>query len=167
MRKFLSCVSLFFKRLFGKKYYAQKCGHLTALKGYIVVFGEKVLISLKPKEGKVDYCLECIGKMAIRCAWCGRSIMVGEPITLYTPTNPNFKIPEYAVVYQEEPLQLVGCLRWDCADSGIERAGFWVAPGRVLRVLSPAEKLLAAVEKGEEEPVVKVDNLFDINEALK
>ncbi|NTW30199.1 MAG: hypothetical protein HGA33_02895 [Candidatus Moranbacteria bacterium] len=80
--------------------------------------------------------------MAIRCAWCGKPIFIGDPVTLYSP-NEGFEIPEYAVRYSEDPLRLVGCLRWDCADSGIDRSGFWMPPGEVMRVMSPIEQVLA------------------------
>jgi hypothetical protein len=49
--------------------------------------------------------------MTITCPWCGKPILIGDYVTLYTPSDPNFKIPEGAVVYSENPLQLVGCQR--------------------------------------------------------
>lgn len=167
MKQIWSKMLFFFAKVFDATYTAQKCGHKTKLSGSFVAFGEKHSGHLKLEGGKVDYCIECIRKMTIRCAWCGKSIVIGDPVTLYMPNDKGFVIPDYATVYQKEPLQLVGCLRWGCADTGADRAGFWVAPGRVLRVLSPIEKLLVAAEKGKEEPIVIVSNLADINEALQ
>ena len=109
---------------------------------------------------RFEYCSDCLVKMSIRCAWCGKSILVGSPITLNTPIRKNFKVPDYAVVYKENPLQLVGCLRWECADTGLDRAGFWVVPGKVHRVVSPLEMLMAT------EDVVIVNDLADPDQAI-
>lgn len=98
--------------------------------------------------------------MTIPCAWCGKPIVVGSPITLCSPIKPDYTPPvEGFVTYSEDPLRLVGCLRWDCADSGIYRAGFWVPPGKVDRVLSPLE--IAMMVDG----VVIVSDITDPAEA--
>jgi hypothetical protein len=125
------------------RYKATKCGHHTKQRGPVQAFGQTATIRMpKNKDGSVDYCLACIGEMMIRCAWCGKPIFIGEPITLYTPRG-DFQVPEHAVVYNNDPLQLVGCLRWDCAESGVDRAGFWLpgddCNGRVYRVPTPIE----------------------------
>jgi hypothetical protein len=99
--------------------------------------------------------------MVIRCAWCGGYILPGEPITLYTPCSEDFKIPDYAVVYKEDPKQLVGCLRWNCAESGADRTGFWIIPGKVLRCLSPIEELMS----DSKHDAVIINDLGDINQA--
>lgn len=96
---------------------------------------------------------------SIKCAWCGKIILCGDPITLYTPCQKDFKIPKHAVVYKKSPLQLVGCLRWNCAESGVDRAGFWLFPGKVQRALSPIEECFASGK------VVAVNNVSDIEEA--
>lgn len=133
-----------FWNLFKKRFFAEKCFHQTVKKGRVYAFGKSGIIEMPVNEnGAVDYCLDCLGKMTIRCAWCNELIFIGEPITLYTPLDDEFKIPNHAVIYQQDPLQLVGCLRFDCADSGIDRAGFWVpgdhGKGRVDRIASPLE----------------------------
>jgi len=90
-------------------------------------------------NGHPDYCLECIGKMSIRCAWCGEPITIGEPITLGFPST-EFKVPDYAVKHGDGKEQaLVGCLRWDCADTLVMMCGQWMPPGIVKRVPSPLE----------------------------
>ena len=153
----LLLLKLWLYKLFGKSYVASICGHKAKLFSQVDVFGEKFFLTSK---SKFKYCPECVAKMSIRCAWCGEPIKVGDPITLYTPCKKDFQIPEYAVVYKKDPLQLVGCLRWDCADSGMSRAGFWVEPGEVHRVVSPIEMALATEE------VVICDDLSDINKTI-
>lgn len=110
--------------------------------------------------------------MAIRCAWCGNRIFIGDPITLYTPLtqeltqNNDFQVPENAVVYSKDPLQLVGCLGWNCAESGADRAGFWVpgenGKGRVQRVQTAYEAILCSKEPF----IMIVDDTCDIKEAV-
>src|SRR3990172_973724 len=137
-------------------YMMEKCGHTTAIKGPISAFGESIIISMPPKEnGSVKYCLACIEKMTIRCAWCGKPIFIGDPITLYVPAS-HFTVPDYAVPYTEEdprridpvsikePARYVGCLGWECALSGVDRVGFWYPPGKVKRVPSPLEIALGS-----------------------
>jgi hypothetical protein len=107
-------------------YTATKCGHHTEQYGSVSAFGHTITIQMSMNEyGSVDYCFDCISKMTIRCAWCGNPIFISDPVTLYTPYD-DFKIPEYAVINNEKPLQLVGCLRRNCADTGADRAGFWL-----------------------------------------
>ena len=116
------------------RYAATKCGHRTKRTGNITAFGQTIMVSMpKNKQGSVDHCLECIGKMAIRCAWCENPIFISEPITLYSPgpsagffsseepsdiqkarEHNDFAIPDYAVAYREDPLTLVGCFGWNC-----------------------------------------------------
>ena len=102
------------------------------------------------ENGSMDYCLDCIGKMAIRCAWCGDPIFIGNPITLYTP-HGDFQVPEHAIVYNKEPLQLVGCLGWNCAETGADRAGFWLqgedGKGCVQRVPTAYEAILSDMKE--------------------
>lgn len=148
------------------RYTATKCGHRTKRTGKVSAFG-RVIITQMPtnKSGKVDYCLNCLGKMAIRCAWCGGPIFIGDPITLYTPKD-DFQVPEYTVIYREKPLQLVGCLGWDCADTGADRAGFWLPgenrKGRVWRVQTALEAILGA----EVPSMVIVNDTRNIAEAM-
>lgn len=135
---------LWLKSLSPKRYVATKCGHQTKRTGKCTSFGVSYTMQMPQNDdGSVDYCLDCIGNMAIRCAWCGDSIHIGEPITLYTPAKEDFKIPEYAGVYSLKPLRLIGCLGWDCASSGADRSGFWYpgdnGRGGVRRVASPIE----------------------------
>lgn len=137
---------MFFERiksLFGagkieEKVIAEECGHLTPVRRRITAFGETRELKLRDENKNPLYCLRCLEKMVIRCAWCGRAIFPWDPITLCTPKE-DFELPSYAVVYSEDPVQLVGCLRMDCAPTAALRAGFWVPPGQVFRLRSPLE----------------------------
>ena len=167
-------------------YTAAKCGHETKRAGEVTAF-EHTTTTKMPlnEEGTVDWCLECLGKMAIRCAWCGDLIFIGDPITLYSPgpragffssgepgeaqearKQEGFVAPDYAVAYCEVPLTLVGCLGWNCADTGSDRAGFWLpgddGKGRVQRVQTAYEAILAA----EDPSMVVVGNSGDMAEAM-
>lgn len=118
------------------------CGHTAKWKTVMTIHSRKGVYKVPSKNP--DHCPRCWAKAAIKCAWCGGTILPGDAITLYAPTKSDFEVPEHAVVYKREPrLQLVGCLGWDCADTGADRAGFWVMPGRVQRVMSPLEEFVA------------------------
>jgi hypothetical protein len=80
--------------------------------------------------------------MTITCPWCGKPILIGDYVTLYTPSDPNFKIPEGAVVYSENPLQLVGCQRPTCVETGADYCGIWDVPGVVKRSPSAIERIM-------------------------
>lgn len=146
------------------RYKATKCGHYTKQSGSVSAFGQTIHTKMpKNKNCSFDYCLDCVSKMATRCAWCGNPIFIGEPITLYTP-NTDFKIPEYAVIYSKDPLRVVGCLSRDCADTGGDVAGFWLpgenGKGHIHRVPTIFETMLSQ----EEPSVVVINNTHDINE---
>jgi len=124
-----------------------ECGDHSKLKKKFKIEGEKVTFRIKYEPSKeFPYCLDCVSKMTITCPWCGRPIYVGDYVTLYTPTDPNFKIPEGAVVYSENPLQLVGCQRRDCAETGADYCGIWEIPGKVKRIPSAIERVLMTGE---------------------
>jgi hypothetical protein len=152
--------------LFPREYTATKCGHLTKRDGPVSAFRDSITMQMpKNESGSVDYCLDCVGTMTARCTWCARAIFIGSPVTLYPP-RPGYVIPEHAVVYSKDPLLLVGCLSWSCADSGADRAGFWVpgedGKGRVKRVPTAYEMIPGAAEPS----AVVVNDLSDMNEAM-
>lgn len=120
-----------------------ECGHETKMKKGITINGENSTIYVRYRPFKnVPFCLDCVEKMIVTCPWCGRPIYVGDYITLYTPADPNFKIPEGAVVYTKDPLRLVGCQRSDCAETGADYCGIWEVPGKVKRFPSAIERVL-------------------------
>lgn len=160
---------------------ASKCGHTTALKGTVSAFGQSTITKIRrDQNGSTPYCLECLGGMAIRCAWCGNPIFIGDPITLYAPVSEEsyekrlkgqteffrvdylgMKLPKGSVVYGEKPYSLVGCLRWKCADTGADRAGFWLpgsdGKGTVHRIKTVYEEFLTSDKK-----YIGIDDLSDM-----
>ena len=127
------------------------CGHTSKMEKKVYIGNKKETLKILYKPSSIPpFCLDCIEKMVIVCPWCERPIFIGDYVTLYTPTDPNYKIPEGAVVYSENPLQLVGCQRSDCAEAAADYRGIWEAPGKVKRILSSIERILVTGE-----PVVK------------
>lgn len=154
---------------FSQEFHARRCGHQTASKGLIHAYGESSFVTMHVTGRKtVDYCLDCLEKMTIRCAWCDRPIFIGDEVTLYAPAEGCI-VPEHAVVYQTFPMQLVGCLRWDCARDLKDRAGFWILdPNQkgvayVLRVPTADEMLR---EQHNSDLASIVGDASDIAEAL-
>lgn len=104
-------------------------------------------------DSSVDYCLDCIGKMAIRCAWCKEPIFIGDIITLYSPKKKDeFVLPENAVIYDKERMTVVGCCRTTCADTGADYAGSWLpdenGKGKVHRRPTMIEQSMANLAEG-------------------
>lgn len=157
LKKFLFLLPNFFR-----KKVKCNCGHTSPRRKIIFILSEEYSLSFKGK-GNPELCPDCWARMAIKCAWCGKPIMPFDPITLYSPKNPDdFEIPKHAVVYSENPLRLVGCLRWEgcCLFSHLNRAGFWVPPGKVERALSPIEECLLKCRG-----IVIIEDVSDMSEA--
>lgn len=132
----------FNKKLKNEEKYQAKCGHLTSQKATLNAFGEKCEIKILSPKDEIEFCHDCLEKMTIRCAWCGKPIFIGDIVTLYTP-NKDFKIPNYAITYSKDPLQLVGCGRTNCAETGADYCGNWLPPGKVKRFPSVIEMAMA------------------------
>lgn len=143
---------------------ASKCGHATNTKGEVKAFGDTTTTEMPVTDGVVEYCLDCISAMACKCAWCGHAVFIGDAVTLYGSRGPDFVVPEHAVVYGQSPIQLVGCLRWDCADTGADRAGFRLPDdqgnGHVVRTQS----LYAVSAAAGPDTAVLVNNLSNASE---
>jgi len=92
--------------------------------------------------------------------------MPDDPVTLYSAQD-DYKPPEGSRAfiktddgYKEctpeafpyQTVYYVGCLRWDCANIGIDRIGFWQEPGYIEFVPSPL--LLTLITQ---EPVIVND----------
>lgn len=136
--------------LFKKKYKASQCGHKTKRAGKLKKFDEETFLLQMPlnDDGKPDYCIDCISDMTIKCAWCGKPIFVGDQVTLYSPADPDHEMPDYAIEHKggTKSKQYVGCLRWECAETGADICGIWVPPGEVKRFMSPMEKAMMTGE---------------------
>ena len=147
-----------------EQFVATNCGHTTARAGDVTALGVTIQTEVPVRDGEVEYCLNCIARMAIQCAWCGLPIFIGDPVTLYS-LPVDFTTPAYVVGYSLEPLRLVGCLRSDCASTVADRQGFWLPDdtghGHVQRVPSPLEQVMAS-GKG-----VIVADISDLAEATR
>jgi hypothetical protein len=140
---------------------ATRCGHPTEVKGKVTAFDRMTYTKMPVVADEVEYCLACIGGMAICCAWCGEVIFIGDPVTLYSAKR-GFKSPEYAVRYGRH--QFIGCLSMDCAETGGDRSGFWIpgddGKGRVMRVLSPLEQAMMSND------TVMISDIGDMSQAV-
>lgn len=150
-------------RIFRRTYTANTCGHRTKRAGEITSLGERVLMEMPLEEnGNPAHCLDCIASMSIRCACCGGSIHIGEPLKLLHIPPTSGDVSEYAVRYHEGDNQFViGCLRWECADTGGDRQGFWEMPGRVCRIPSVFERMIASDGKC---GIIVIKDLSDRND---
>ncbi|HEY4479215.1 MAG TPA: hypothetical protein VI981_02575 [Candidatus Paceibacterota bacterium] len=127
--------------LSGKTLFA--CSHSARRSASFRMDGEKVTFNLSDKQ--TEWCPECLSKMTILCVFCARPIFIGDPICL--PICKKNKVPPSAVLYEDfgssgQEGQYVSCLRFNCCDSGANRAGFWQPPGVVARVMRPVPQIL-------------------------
>lgn len=144
---------------------ANICNHLTPIKESVTVFGEtRKLELIINSDDTTAYCHHCLAKMAIQCAWCGRLIYICDPVTLYhqdkihqlskTTTKINSNIINDVETY-------TGCLRDDCADSLLDRAGFWYPPGVVEHVISPRNQVGFTLK------IITLEDIYDIKKAFE
>ena len=109
-----------------------RCGHKSKITDNLNISGKHVgMATLTVINGAVEYCHRCLEKMAIECAWCEGPIIIGEGVTLYSPTDKFYKIPNGAILHNENPLQLVGCLNHSCDPSVSLAENYWMPPGKV------------------------------------
>ncbi|TXH01059.1 MAG: hypothetical protein E6R05_06160 [Candidatus Moraniibacteriota bacterium] len=132
-----------------RRYRDARCGHRTRLFGWLSAYGDDGTDWMQLGDKQPRWCIDCINALAIPCAWCGGSIYPGDPVTLYSPRDPDYQPKhEGAVRYLEDPVTYVGCLRFICAETGADRAGFWHPPQGVYRHPSALELILANPGKG-------------------
>lgn len=113
--------------MFFKKKKAIICGHETKVKGKVTAPHLNNSWVKTKMPNPPQYCLNCIGKMAIVCALCGKPIFIGDVITLPFPNDKTkFKLKEHAVMYDKKRIGVVGCARETCADSGALYCGNWM-----------------------------------------
>lgn len=102
-----------------RKIPATKCGHMTLVSGSVTIFGKRVAFRLPVKDGKTDYCLDCVGRMTVYCHQCLRPVIVGDELAW---TKETADVPAVdGGVYNRYTC---------CRKCGSERAGVWVLPGR-------------------------------------
>lgn len=109
---------------------AKVCDHPLISEGTVTVFGKEVQFGSRGVILNTDYCAQCIANMAIRCAWCGNIIFIGDPVTLLRSTDES-QMPDYAVRYVQDASLFIGCVDMDCCWSGGCLSGRWVTPGSV------------------------------------
>lgn len=97
--------------------YARKCGCQTPLVGDLKFTREFVRVSLNLSQGskrdthsRPDWCIRCIGKVAVLCVSCRRPIMPGDRITHQLPP------PGEALT----PNSFRRCTRTDCTGEPID-----------------------------------------------
>jgi hypothetical protein len=52
-------------------------------------------------------------------------------------------MPDYAVKYSSDSGAYVGCGRTTCADTGMDYAGHWMPPGKVIRMPTIMERMMS------------------------
>lgn len=97
--------------LFRPTLVARICSHETKKEGIVYVGKKALSLSLAVDEnGYTPYCLDCLGRMSIRCAVCGDLIQVGEPVAVYD-RNSFVSLPSHAVSYKYDERYVIGCLK--------------------------------------------------------
>ncbi len=111
---------------------ANGCKHKTKREGEIHYFDHTSIMKMPlSKNGNPDYCLDCIARMTIQCAWCRTPITIGSPITLYTPKDS--RVPKHAVAYTKDNSKtLVGCTHQSCTLLPDDMSGYWTTPGKII-----------------------------------
>ncbi len=115
----------------GRATVARYCCHpVKKAEGRVHAFDEWTDTTMpKNEQGGYDFCLQCLGQMAIRCGWCDRPIFIGDPITLYFSRDPYLWVAPTVAIFRFEHMERVGCGRTDCAESGVDYVGVWVPTG--------------------------------------
>lgn len=116
---------------YNKEKLARFCCHaVSAAEGRVEAFGDSTTTTMpRNADGGFDFCHACLGTMAIQCAWCNRPIFVGDPVTLYMPSDPYIWFSPSVAYMTFDKLEMVGCGRTDCAETGADYAGYWVPSG--------------------------------------
>jgi len=102
-----------------------ECGHSGPKSFKIDAYGSE----MTPKGRK--YCPDCAQKWfkenVIRCPICGLPIMPGDGVISYVPSNRMSHRKAGYVVPKGEVCEgaILGCLRWDCADTAAGLCGHW------------------------------------------
>jgi hypothetical protein len=153
-------VALFFVKSYfdDKKIYAYCCGHMTNAEDFLEYEGERAVLELKIDEsGETFYCHKCLQEMTIKCAWCGKPIFVGAPVTLYKAAeNEEKNLPVYAVLFNKEENTYLGCWRKDCCEKKEDIVGQWHPDNKVYMKDTLKEVFIAANKDGIQE-IINLD----------
>ena len=98
------------------------CGHKKTAEGEVKAFGD-TMTQVMPRDLKKKHiiCPACLAKKAICCAWCGQTIFVGEPVTLFAATKGGIEPKPDSLMYGGD--RLVGCLRPKCKQPNVSAVG--------------------------------------------
>lgn len=102
-----------------------RCGHRAPRKFTLSVYGATIK-SLDVYGKCPACCLKEIAETVIRCASCGLSIFVGDPVALYHPQTEGLDL---SIATFASKHAVVGCLRWDCCAMPGLFAGHWMIDG--------------------------------------
>jgi len=73
--------------------------------------GKKDKLTVADKNEAVELCPECMAKMAIRCARCGRIIYPGNPIAFWEPEEISREYYRYATLFIDDTHNVaIGCI---------------------------------------------------------
>lgn len=130
--KVLTLLGNVWEALFDPKVKATVCGHLTRETDKLAAFGKVKEFRLPIKKGKTPYCHKCLSKMAIRCAYCGNPIHIGDMVIIGPAVDQGNMFDQYTAFYKGSKIYVVCTDRASCVEvAGIAEAGIWVAPGRI------------------------------------
>jgi hypothetical protein len=106
---------------------AHACRHRFPQNGRLEYTDGTYILEYKLRSADVDFCVSCMWNFSTLCAWCHKRILLGDAVTLYTPTNPDFVHPwneHYnPALYTRNPRRFMGCM--GCADGPAHAAGVW------------------------------------------
>lgn len=103
------------------------CGHMGYESFELHLLG--VTYTISGSKRCPNCTIEYFIKDVIRCASCGLPILPDEPIALYGLEGKHHPWTCYISKEGEPSKSVIGCLRWECCDSGAYFAGHWSVDG--------------------------------------
>jgi hypothetical protein len=96
------------------RYVRANCGHLTREIETVRVDGIFRTIKLSHNmDNSIEWCHKCVVRQCRKCFWCGTTIVPGDAIVIYKPTEEN-PISDQAWRWRSEPLLFAGCSDPEC-----------------------------------------------------
>lgn len=107
---------------------ARICGHRFPQSGRLEYTDGEYILEYNFTRADVSFCVGCMWNFSALCAWCYKRILLGDAVTLYTPTNPNYSAilnDAYdPTLFTRNPRRFMGCMK--CADDPAHAAGIWL-----------------------------------------
>jgi hypothetical protein len=104
-----------------------------------------------------DYCLDCVSKMSIRCAWCAEPIHVGDEISFYSPIEPYLSRRSPIIGHTKVGGRYIGCTKCKLQKSDSGPSGIWSLPGKVLAY---------PINETKELPIKSISNPSDLGKLV-